>query len=147
MGVYSERILRAGVPNGNGRIYPRELLEKAIGKYMARTGVRFGELGMPPSFEVTLGKVSHTVDSLSIDADGYVVAEGRFLDNDRGREAESLWLEGHMRMRTRASGEVAGDGTVRNLTLFAVDLTEEPAAVEVISDEGISSGGQLGDAL
>ena len=129
MGVYRERILRAGVPNGNGRIYSRELLEAAIGKYMART-VRFGELGMPPKFEVTLGKVSHTVDSLSIDSDGYLVAEGRFLDNDRGREAESMWLEGHMRMRTRASGEVAGDGTVSNLTLFAVDLTEDPAAVE-----------------
>ena len=57
--------MQANKPNRNGRMYPREILEKACSKYVTEQvskGRAVGELNHPDGPTINLDKVSHVIN-------------------------------------------------------------------------------------
>lgn len=83
-------LIEADKPTVNGRIYPRESLEKAIEDFNAKDEevVHIGTLGT--CTELSLDKASHEIKDLWLTEDGYMEAEVKLLDTIYGRLAKSL---------------------------------------------------------
>jgi hypothetical protein len=65
---------QAGVQNGNGRMYPKPILEREINKNKEKVSNRqmLGELDHPPEGKIHLDKVSHCITEIDIDESGKV---------------------------------------------------------------------------
>jgi hypothetical protein len=64
-GVFAQ----ADMKNRNGRIYPKPIMEKAVGNYVDKQVSKnraVGELNHPEGPTVNLDKVSHKIESLQI---------------------------------------------------------------------------------
>ena len=92
-------VQRANVKNGNGRIYPKNVLEKAVSTYIdnnIRENRAFGELDHPDDPTVKLKNVSHVVRKLWWNEDD-LMGEIEILghqDYPSGRILKRLILEG-----------------------------------------------------
>ncbi len=65
--LYTHELIQSDVINKNGRLYPREVLNKAIEKYdkeCIKNQLSFGELEHPESIAVSLKKVSHLITKI-----------------------------------------------------------------------------------
>tara|TARA_R110000744_G_scaffold283816_1_gene395195 strand:- start:77 stop:679 length:603 start_codon:yes stop_codon:yes gene_type:complete len=87
-GIVSMRgvIQKAGEPNANNRIYPRQILEREDGKFQELIGERraLGELDHPDSPIVQLENVSHLVTGTSWEGDN-LIGEIEVLDTPKGQ--------------------------------------------------------------
>jgi hypothetical protein len=82
------KVLELGVPNRNGRIYPKHLMESAISKFLTPS---FGCVGM----ESGLTEASHIVDNVRVELDENglvycVKVDIETIDTDNGKLLESL---------------------------------------------------------
>jgi hypothetical protein len=132
--IESGVIVEAGVPNRNGRVYPRAVLEQMI-REVERKSVParvFGSIGMPSGVEVDLSKVSHTVSDLHITEDGKVLGKVMILDTPQGRIMEKV-LEAEPDRQFRLAGigklEDNDDGTttVTDFRLLSINLVRDGA--------------------
>lgn len=67
--------LQAAVENRNGRIYPEEIMDKEVARYMKEavdTKTAMGELGHPNGPQINLDRVSHRIVSLRKEGTNYV---------------------------------------------------------------------------
>ena len=67
--------MQANVKNRNGRVYPKEILQKETKRYeqnYIKQNRAFGELGHPDGPTVNLERVSHMIQELKEDGDNYV---------------------------------------------------------------------------
>ena len=85
--------MQAEKQNRNGRMYPREILESAVNKYVTEQvskGRAVGELNHPEGPTINLDKVSHKITELKWDGNN-VVGKATILDTpmgfDRARSA------------------------------------------------------------
>ena len=56
--------MQADIKNRNGRVYPKEIMEKEVGRYVKEFVEKqraFGELGHPEGPTINLDKVSHLI--------------------------------------------------------------------------------------
>lgn len=117
-------------PNRNGRIYPRELWEKAIKEVNdERQGRVFGHIGMPSGLAVELENVSHIVGHLRIDGDE-VLGEVVVMATPKGKELQKLMeqvKEGKLQFRTAGSGTVGPDGVISDFHLTSINLVADGA--------------------
>lgn len=85
-------IVDLNVPAPSGRIYSKEVMEKAIKEYNEKPKPKFGtfegELSHPNSY-LDLSKVSHRINDVSI-IDDKVVADIDILDNDNAKIVKHL---------------------------------------------------------
>lgn len=141
--------------NRNGRMYPKSVMEKAVGKYVTeqvKTKRSVGELNHPDGPTVNLDKVSHLITDMKFDGDN-VVGKARILPTPMGRIVEGL-LDGGVRLgvSTRGMGSLEKQGDVMvvkdDYLLNTVDIVQDPSApnafvngimegVEWIWDNGI----------
>jgi hypothetical protein len=141
--------------NRNGRMYPKSVMEKAVGKYVTeqiKTRRSVGELNHPDGPTVNLDKVSHLITDMKFDGDN-VVGKARILPTPMGRIVEGL-LDGDVRLgvSTRGMGSLEKQGDVMvvkdDYLLNTVDIVQDPSApnafvngimegVEWIWDNGI----------
>lgn len=113
--TFCATIARADVPNGNKRIYPREVLEQAVRVFQAdhkKHRSLVGELGLPnePSI-IHFQNASHVITDLRMQ-DDYLVAEIEVLDSPCGRVLRTM-LETNSEIvafRTRGVGNGHTDG-------------------------------------
>lgn len=72
----------AGVRNGNGRVYPRPILEREIKRNESKVSSRqmLGELDHPPEGKIHLDKVSHCITELKMEEDGRVTGAVEVFD-------------------------------------------------------------------
>ena len=82
--------LTAGQVNKNGRIYTREVLDKAIAEYNANPNRRFGYFGSRDDFYQPLGEISHETSNLRIDENGDVLADIVPLGTPNGKILETV---------------------------------------------------------
>jgi len=72
-----------GRPTANGRVYPRKLIEREIGRLRPKmeNSAMYGELDHPESGKTSLKRVSHLISNLTIESNGRVVGEMSVLDH------------------------------------------------------------------
>ena len=121
--------------NRNGRIYPYNVMDKAITKYILEQvdkGRAVGELNHPEGPTINLDKVSHKIDSLKWEGND-VVGKATILATPMGKIVEGL-LDGGVRVgvSTRGMGSLQQSGGAMRVgpdfMLNAVDIVQDPSA-------------------
>jgi len=121
--------------NRNGRIYPKAIMEKAVGKYVTEqinTKRAVGELNHPDGPTVNLDKVSHLITKLEWNGND-VVGKAQILDTPMGNIVKGL-LEGGVQLGVSTRG--MGSLEQRNGTMYVkddfilntVDIVQDPSA-------------------
>jgi len=121
--------------NRNGRVYPKPVMEKAVGKYVTdqvSKGRAVGELNHPEGPTVNLDKVSHKIESLQFDGND-VVGKASILDTPMGKIVEGLLSGGvNLGVSTRGMGSLqqSNGGVVvkDDFLLNAIDIVQDPSA-------------------
>ena len=130
-GVFAQ----AEQPNRNGRMYPMDVMEQAVGKYKKEfvgNGRAVGELNHPDGPTINLDKVSHLVTELNFKGND-VVGKAKILDTPNGNIAKKL-LEGGIKLgvSTRGMGSLMPKGNVMvvkpDYNLNAIDIVQDPSA-------------------
>ena len=130
-GVFAQ----AEQPNRNGRLYPMNVMEQAVGKYKKEfvgNGRAVGELNHPDGPTINLDKVSHLVTELNFKGND-VVGKAKILDTPNGNIAKKL-LEGGVKLgvSTRGMGSLMPKGNVMvvkpDYNLNAIDIVQDPSA-------------------
>ena len=130
-GVFAQ----AEQPNRNGRMYPMDVMEQAVGKYKKEfvgNGRAVGELNHPDGPTINLDKVSHLVTELNFKGND-VVGKAKILDTPNGNIAKKL-LEGGVKLgvSTRGMGSLMPKGNVMvvkpDYNLNAIDIVQDPSA-------------------
>jgi hypothetical protein len=88
-GRWLAAILRADHPNGNKRIYPREILEKVVERFHRDGITTIGQFGMPKDGIIRINDMSHMVMDLQM-KDDYLVAEIAVMDTPQGKILNQL---------------------------------------------------------
>jgi hypothetical protein len=127
--------MQAENKNKNGRIYTREVLTKAVDKFVNEqviTGRAVGELNHPDGPSINLDKVSHRITELKWDGNN-VMGKALILDTPMGKIVKGL-VEGGVQLGVSSRG--MGSLEVRNGTnyvggdflLNTVDIVQDPSA-------------------
>ena len=127
--------MQAETKNRNGRIYPKEVMNKAVGKYIndqVSKGRAVGELNHPEGPTVNLDKVSHKIESLDWKGND-VVGKATILETPMGQIVKGL-LDGgvNLGVSTRGMGSLknGNDAMIvqEDFMLNAVDIVQDPSA-------------------
>ena len=124
---------RADSLNGNGRVYPRGILEREIENYqkIVREGRAVGELDHPDSSVVELKNVSHLVTQIDMKGSD-VIGKIRILETGPGKTVKEL-LRGGVKLGISSRGlgstkEESGKTVVEDdFQLICFDLVSEPS--------------------
>jgi hypothetical protein len=91
--LYIEGVfLQSNLKNRNGRMYPAEIMEKEVQRYMTEAVENkraFGELGHPDGPSINLDRVSHIVTELYRDGDNWM-GKAKITDTPMGNIARGL---------------------------------------------------------
>jgi len=138
--------MQAESKNRNGRIYPRDVMEKAVNKYVTEQvakGRAVGELNHPDGPTINLDKVSHRITELSWDGNN-VMGKALVLDTPMGQIVKGL-VEGGVQLGVSSRGmgtleQRQGVNVVGNdFILSTVDIVQDPSAPEAFVN-GIMEG-------
>ena len=139
--------LQSDVKNKNGRIYPKELLQKEVHRYsreFIEKNRAFGELGHPDGPTVNLERVSHMIKALHPEGNNFI-GEARVLDTPYGKIVKSLIDEGAtLGVSSRGMGTLIQTGTANIVKddfylATAADIVADPSAPDAFV-EGIMEG-------
>lgn len=127
-------IQRADVQNQNGRVYPREILERELENYnkLVKERRAHGELDHADDPVVNLQKISHIITEIEMDEDGTVYGEVEVLNTPMGNILRSL-IESQVTVgiSSRALGSVTHDGRADvvgdDLHFICWDFVSEPS--------------------
>ena len=138
--------MQSEAKNRNGRIYPKKIMEKAVGKYVDEQVSKnraVGELNHPEGPTVNLDKVSHLITDLRWEGND-VVGKASILDTPMGQIVKGL-MEGGVQLgvSSRGMGSLVqrnGVNMVGNdFILSTVDIVQDPSAPEAFVN-GIMEG-------
>jgi len=91
--LYIEGVfLQSNLKNRNGRMYPADIMEKEVQRYMSEAVENkraFGELGHPDGPSINLDRVSHIVTELYRDGDNWM-GKAKITDTPMGNIARGL---------------------------------------------------------
>jgi len=135
---------RADIKNGNGRIYPKNVLEREIANYqkLIRESRAYGTLGHEDESEVSLKETSHMVIKLWWEGDS-VMGKLKLFSTPSGKIAQTIVMEGgQLGISSRALGSLSesrtGDQIVgEDLQIISFDLVSlesTPGAVLHLSE-------------
>ena len=137
---------QADKKNRSGRIYPKPIMESAVGKYVTEQVSKkraVGELNHPEGPTVNLDKVSHLITNLKMEGNN-VVGKAQILDTPMGKIVQGL-LSGGVRLgvSTRGMGSLEtrnGANYVKeDFILSTVDIVQDPSAPDAFVN-GIMEG-------
>jgi hypothetical protein len=122
--------LQAEAKNKNGRIYSRQLIEREVRAFTEEkimNGRALGELDHPPTPTVNLERVSHIIESITMDGD-YGIGVAKILDTPMGRTTTALLREGiRPGMSTRGIGSLTGSKVNNDYKLITADIVSDPS--------------------
>jgi hypothetical protein len=129
--------LQADIKNRNGRIYPVEVLDKEVKRYVkenVKKNRAYGELGHPDSPTINLDRVSHMIKDLKLEGKNFV-GKAKIMDTPYGKIVKSLIDEGaSLGVSSRGMGSLktTKDGTSEVQKDFmlatAADIVADPSA-------------------
>jgi len=141
-GVFAQ----ADQKNRNGRVYPKAIMERAVGTYVENQVSKkraVGELNHPEGPTVNLDKVSHLITDLKLEGNN-VIGKAQILDTPMGQIVKGL-LEGGVQLgvSTRGMGSLESRNGVmyvkEDFILSTVDLVQDPSAPDAFVN-GIMEG-------
>ena len=139
--------MQANVKNRNGRVYPKEILQKEVKRYdqnYIKQNRAFGELGHPDGPTVNLERVSHMITDLYADESNFL-GEAKVMDTPYGKIVKNLIDEGaQLGVSSRGMGSLepkSGAQYVRDdfYLATAADIVADPSAPNAFV-EGIMEG-------
>ena len=133
-GMYlTGKLQQANTQNGNGRIYPYEVLVREVKNYekLVRESRALGELDHPDDSVINLKNASHLVTSIWMDGDS-VMGKVKVLDTPSGQVLKSLVESGvKLGISSRGMGSVEnrnGQTLVQDdFQLICFDFVSEPS--------------------
>jgi hypothetical protein len=139
--------MQADIKNRNGRIYPMEVMEKEVERYTKEFVEKkraFGELGHPEGPTINLDKVSHLIESLTLEGKNYV-GKAKILSTPNGEIVKALINDGaKLGVSSRGLGSLEQKGGAQMVKgdfqlATAGDIVADPSAPEAFV-EGIMEG-------
>ena len=133
--------------NKNGRIYPKEVLQKEVNRYnkeYVEPKRAFGELGHPDGPTVNLDRVSHMITELVEDGKNFI-GRAKILDTPNGQIVKSLIDEGaRLGVSSRGMGTLKPNKKAQIVQddfylATAADIVADPSAPNAFV-EGIMEG-------
>lgn len=149
--------LQAEKKNRNGRVYPKEILQREVARYTSNYIAQnraFGELGHPDTPTINLDRVSHMITNLKEEGANYV-GKAKILDTPYGKIVKSLIDEGaKLGVSSRGLGSLRQRGDVNMVQddfylATAADIVADPSAPDAFvrgimeSKEWILENGQF----
>ena len=129
--------LQSDIKNRNGRIYPTEILDKEVKRYMkenVKKNRAYGELGHPDSPTINLDRVSHMIKDLKLEGKNFV-GKAKIMDTPYGKIVKSLIDEGaSLGVSSRGMGSLKttkdGSSEVQKdfMLATAADIVADPSA-------------------
>lgn len=121
--------------NNNGRIYPKSIMEREVGRYNEKyiqTSRALGELGHPEGPSINLDRTSHIIKEMKMDG-ATVYGKAKVLDTPYGKIVQNLIDEGvRLGVSSRGMGslkQVNGINEVQDdFNLATVDIVADPSA-------------------
>lgn len=123
-----------GVINRNGRMYPKDVMESAVGKYITELVSKnraVGTLGHEDSPKISEHKISHIVKKLTIEGND-VWGKALVLDTTAGKELKAL-IDGGVSFgcSSRALGSLKESNGVKvvqpDFTISCIDAVLQPS--------------------
>ena len=133
--------------NRNGRVYPKEVMQKEVKRYVKEFVEKqraFGELGHPEGPTINLDKVSHLITKLEEDGNNYV-GRAKILSTPNGQIVRNLIDDGaKLGVSSRGLGSLEQKGGAQYVKsdfqlATAGDIVADPSAPEAFV-EGIMEG-------
>tara|TARA_R100000353_G_scaffold126189_1_gene89593 strand:- start:684 stop:1283 length:600 start_codon:yes stop_codon:yes gene_type:complete len=131
--ILAGKIQMAEAKNGNGRVYPRGILEREIKNYekLVRECRSLGELDHPDESVINLKNASHLITEVWWDGDN-VMGKVKILDTPSGQIAKQLVNGGvQLGISSRGLGSTRQQGGVTmvedDFQLLCFDLVSEPS--------------------
>ena len=136
-GMYlTGKLQQANTQNGNGRVYPLEVLQREVENYtkLVKENRALGELDHPDDSVINLKNASHLVTSIWMDGDT-VMGKVKVLDTPSGKVLKSLVESGvTLGISSRGMGSVEnrnGQTIVQDdFQLICFDFVSEPSTPE-----------------
>lgn len=129
--------LQADIKNRNGRIYPVDVLDKEVKRYVkenVKKNRAYGELGHPDSPTINLDRVSHMIKELKLEGKNFV-GKAKIMDTPYGKIVKSLIDEGaSLGVSSRGMGSLKttkdGSSEVQKdfMLATAADIVADPSA-------------------
>ena len=134
-GIYIEGIfMQADRENKNGRMYPKSIMEKELGRYqtLIKEKRSLGELGHPPNPTINLNNVSHLITNLRFEGSD-IVGKAKILDTPMGKIATNFIEEGvRLGVSSRGLGSLKERNGINEVQddfhLATVDIVADPSA-------------------
>jgi len=136
--------LQSDLRNRNGRVYPKDILEKEVKRYNAEFINKkraFGELGHPDGPTVNLERVSHMITKLYPDGTNFI-GEAKIMNTPYGKIVKGLIDEGaQLGVSSRGMGSLEQRGGANYVKddfylATAADIVADPSAPDAFV-EGI----------
>ena len=128
--------LQSDLKNRNGRVYPREIMQREVNRYVKESINKkraMGELGHPDGPTINLDRVSHMITPLREDGSNYI-GKAKILDTPMGNIVKNLIDEGaSLGVSSRGLGtlkEKNGINEVQDdfVLSTAADIVADPSA-------------------
>ena len=140
--------MQAETKNRNGRVYPKQILQKEVNRY-AKNYIEnkraFGELGHPDGPTVNLERVSHMITELK-ESGNVFIGKAKIMDTPYGKIVKNLIDEGaRLGVSSRGMGSLkptyGGTQEVQKdfYLATAADIVADPSAPKAFV-EGIMEG-------
>jgi hypothetical protein len=136
--------LQSDLRNRNGRVYPKDILDKEVRRYNAEFINKkraFGELGHPDGPTVNLERVSHMITKLYPDGANFI-GEAKIMNTPYGKIVKGLIDEGaQLGVSSRGMGSLEQRGGANYVKddfylATAADIVADPSAPDAFV-EGI----------
>lgn len=130
--------IQCEVKNRNGRIYPKELMEEVVQKYvndrMSGQKLRsYGELGHPEGVEINAHRISHIITELTWHGND-VFGRAKILDTEYGRIAETLIkADGQLGVSSRGMGALNTPSELRP-SLYENAVSKHGADANIVTE-------------
>jgi hypothetical protein len=140
--------MQAELKNRNGRMYPQEMLEREIGRYVSEYVDKkraFGELGHPDGPTINLDRVSHMITDLRVEGANFI-GKAKILSTPNGNIVKALIDEGaRLGVSSRGMGSIKTEGHDVQIVqddfylATAADIVADPSAPDAFVN-GIMEG-------
>lgn len=131
------KFLQSEAKNKNGRLYPKNILENQVSKYINESiskGSSYGELDHPADrLELSSREISHRIIALEWQGNA-VFGKAKLLDTPTGNIVKALISdgEGKIGMSSRGSGTVKESKVQPDYRLITVDLVLNPSVADSV---------------
>ena len=138
--------LQSDVKNKNGRMYPKDILQREVNRYSKQyieTKRAFGELGHPDGPVINLERVSHMITDLKQDGKNFIGKAKIMTSTPYGKIVESLLNEGaQLGVSSRGMGTLKqqkGTNVVQDdfYLATAADIVADPSAPNAFVEGGL----------